>query len=118
VPAAALSDVLAGHAHVLVALGVEHHALDQSPVFLLACRSLGEVGADRAQPLGEVVANALELSEAEDARTGEPGDRPLESVAGVGGGEHLGQLALELGDLVAQRPARGTLVDFDDRRAR
>jgi hypothetical protein len=62
VPAAALSDVLAGYAHVLVALGVEHHALDQTPVFLLARRALGEVDADRAQPLGQVVANAFELS--------------------------------------------------------
>ena len=38
--------------------------------------------------------------------------------ARVGGDERLGQLALELGDLVAQRPPRGALVDFDDRRAR
>ena len=61
---------------------------------------------DPATRLGEVVAHTLELAEREQARAAAAAHRPVDAGARVGGDEGLGELALELGDLVAQRAAR------------
>src|SRR5947207_3344077 len=65
---------------------------------------------------GVVVARALQLAEAEQARAAATRDRPVGVRAGIGGEECDGQLALELGDLVAERATGGDLVGFDNGR--
>jgi hypothetical protein len=118
VAAAALADVLARHPDPLVALGVEHHPLDQAAILLLLRGALREIALHPAQAGREVVAHALQLAQGEHARPGHGGHRPVQAGARIGRGEGLGELALEAGDLLAQRPARGPLVDLDDRGAR
>jgi hypothetical protein len=99
-----------------VAAGVEPHALEQHAVALLEVRPLGDRGAGAVQALGEVVAQALQLAEAEQARAAATGDRPVGVRPRVGGEEGGGQLALELGDLVAERATGGGLVGLDNGR--
>jgi hypothetical protein len=70
------------------------------------------------EPLGEVVADLLELLQREQPRPGVRADRPLDALARVRLAEQLAQLRLETGDLVAQRAPRRALVDLDFRRNR
>jgi len=114
--AAAHADLGTVQAGPLVLARLEEHALEQDAVGLLlaAARVLG--GADVAQAAGERVALGLELGEPEQARprAGALGRRGRGDVR-EGGDDRVAQLALELRDLVAQRPPRGALVG-DQRR--
>jgi len=88
------------------------------PLELLACASLvlDARGREPAQPLhpaGQLVARSLELLQAQQVRTAGAGG--ARRIRGRDEGEALRedprQLALELGDLRAQRASRGALAD-------
>jgi hypothetical protein len=108
--AAGLADVLVGHPHPLEALRLEHHLLDQPAVLLLDVGAVAERAACVGDPVGQVVAELLELAQRQQARTAAGGDGELEALARPGGAEELRQLVLEASDLTQQRPPGGALV--------
>jgi hypothetical protein len=91
-------------AHQLLVGGLEVGALAQGPA------SVGD-------PLGQLVAQPLQLTEVEDARLWRHrGDAVLDRGMAEGGGEEAGELPLEPADLASQLDPGGALVDLDGRR--
>ena len=105
-----------GQAHPLVARGLEHHALEQQAVLLLDLGAFADRPAGGVDPLREVVANLLQVSQAEHPRTAVRRHREIDPGAWIGGDKSVGELALERGDLLAQGPSRRSLVDLDNQR--
>jgi hypothetical protein len=87
----------------------EVHRLQQRPRLALAGGTHGERGLGRVQAGGEVVAQHLELAQVQQARTAAARNGDVDRVRGEAGDERGGEVALEPGDLVAQRAARGLL---------
>jgi hypothetical protein len=92
--------------------GVLEHCVVLAPGDTLLVSALRGAAANPLQPIGELVANRLQLADAGDprGRTGERLGRRLRDagpcgVLGIGG-----QLSFEAGDLLAQRTARGALA--------
>jgi hypothetical protein len=112
--AARQAEVLARDPHPLEVLGGGEHLLDQLLVLGLDPGALGEGGARLGDPLGQTVANRLQLAEVKDPRRGGNGIDPMrhlgvaESLA-----EESGELCLEAADLAAQLNSRPSLVDLD-----
>ena len=71
----------------------------------------GGLRAHLGDAVGEVVADALELLEAEQARAGVRDARGPGGQARIGGDDGGAEVALEVRDLRAQRAPRGALVD-------
>ena len=113
---AELAHVDGGDADELVAAGLEAHAFEQDAIALLELGALGDRRTRAAQAPGQIVAEALQLAQAQQPRAGAAGHRPFRVGARIGGEEGGGQLALELGDLLAQGASRRALVRLDDRR--
>jgi len=84
-------------------------------VLLHVC-SAGQIPAGLPQANGEVVAQRLELAQAEQARAS--GGRHVHgySPAWERADQRVGELALEPGDLSAQRPSRSTVLALGDER--
>lgn len=122
VAAAGLADVGVRDAGERVRGGVQEHRLPGAAEVLLGGAVCVEDAAGGGGAGGEVVALALESGEGEE---GGAGGRPAGRRAarqrrhlrprarGCGGGE-VPELAVEPRDLVAQRLARGRLVDLRD----
>ena len=72
------------------------------------------VSARLGDPLGELVAQLLQLAEVEDPRLGgHRGDAVLDLDPAEGLGEEAGELALEMADLAPQLGPGQALVDLD-----
>src|SRR5690349_16337113 len=110
--AAGLADVAVAHAHPAVLLGLEQHLLDQAAVVLLHESPLGQLAAVVLEPVRQLVADGLELPQAEDARTAARWHPPVEPGARIGAAEEARKLRLELCDLIEQRASSGALVYF------
>ena len=123
--AARLAELAVGQAHEAVTAGLGEHPLEQCPRLGLALAALRQRPTGREEAFHEVVAQRLELGHAQDTWPAHPAQGRdadvLAPAAEVGrgsrderetGGEGLGQLALEAGDLVAQGPAGRRLVDL------
>jgi hypothetical protein len=89
--------------------GVGEHRLEQAPGLGLALGAGVQLLACRLQARGEVVTQHLELAQAQQTGAAAAGHGHVERVAGEGGHQRGGELALEPGDLVAQRPLRSVL---------
>jgi hypothetical protein len=101
---------LAIDAHEAVGPRVEQHPLEPQTVGLVFVSPVRDLHPGGAEPLGELVPHALEFAQVEQPRLG--GRRlamEIELAHGEGSQESIRQLALERGDLAAQRPAGGPL---------
>src|SRR5688572_16383604 len=115
--AAALADVLVPDAHPLVLLGLEHHLLDQPAVLLLDPRAVGQRPAHVVEPLGEIVAERLQLAEGEHPRPASGRHAPVEASARVRGADQRGQVRLEPAALLEQvAPGRPLVWRREDKR--
>src|SRR5207248_2204292 len=77
--AAGLADVLVPDHHPLVALRLEQHLLDPAAVELLDVGAVAEHPAVVLEPIGQLVAQLLELYQRQHARPAARGDLPVES---------------------------------------
>jgi hypothetical protein len=112
--AARLADVAALDLHPLEVLRRRQHLGQQLAVGLLDPLALTQGDAGVGDPFGELVAQALQLPEPEDPRLGGHGGDPIVDLdPAEGGGEVLGELALEAADLTPQLGAGEALVDPD-----
>jgi hypothetical protein len=112
--AAGLADVGAGDPHPLVILRGVQHLAQQLAVVTLDQRSLRQRLARLGDPVGEAVADRLQLAEIKHPGDGRQSLDPVGNL-GVAKGipEETRQLHLESGDLLAQLQPRLTLVDRD-----
>ena len=118
VAAAGLPDIAVGDPDPLVGGGVRQHPLQQLAVAGLDHRSLVEGDAGSADSGREIVANALQLAEVEDAGlVGRGGHSAVELDPRKSLGEEPGQLLLEPADLAAQLDPRQPLVSTDAERS-
>lgn len=110
--AAGLADVGAGNADPLEVLRGDEHPAQQLAVVGLNLFPLDQRPACRGDPVGETVADRLQLTEVEHPRRGGCGCDPVGHI-GVSEGvaEEPRQLRLEPGDLPAQLQPRLALVD-------
>jgi hypothetical protein len=83
---------------------VGEHPLELAPGVRLAGLLGCEGGLEVGRAGGEVVADALELAQGEQSRPGERRRRRPRGEARIGGCDDRGVLALEAGDLLAERP--------------
>jgi len=100
-----------GQAHELVATGLQQHALQQNAVALVYLGAGRNLRAGVGEAPSQSVAQTLEVAQAQ-----EPGSAAVAVERGGRQGrplrmrerrhERIGELALELGDLAAQRPPR------------
>jgi hypothetical protein len=111
-PAARLTELAVRQADEAVAAGLGEHLLEQRPRAGLPLAALRQRVTRRVQTLDEVVAQGLELGHAQNAGTASRRDADIERGQGETGGERLGQLALEAGDLFPQGPTGRRLVDL------
>jgi hypothetical protein len=94
-----------------VAAGVGVHRFQHRTSGLLTLGAGGQ-GAPRALQLGgQIVAQLLELPQAEQARSAAAGHDDIDRVEREAGDQGVGQLTLEPGDLAPQRAARRVLVE-------
>lgn len=106
-----LAEVAVGQARELVALGVAQHALEEVAVALLLLPTLVDDAARLAELLGEVVAEGLELGDAEQLRSTVDGrDADVDRGARERGDQRVAELALESLDLRPQRAAGRVVV--------
>jgi hypothetical protein len=85
--AAGLTDVVVGYPHPAVALGRGGHRLHQAAILLLDPAPASKLGLRLAEPGGKRVTHALQLGNAEHARSADRAHRPLHPLAREGGGE-------------------------------
>ena len=118
-PAAGLADVGARDPHPLVLGRRRQHLLQQLAVAGLQFILLAQCVTGLADPLGEGVADPLELVQAGDARSGKAGRDPgIEREARKGLGAEAGELMLQPPDLAAQLHARKALVASQMKRSK
>jgi hypothetical protein len=110
-----LADVVTRDPGEAVLAGLEQHTLEEEAVGGLLLAALRDRDPGASHAVGEVVTDALELLEVDQARLGRGVGRKPETAHGKGGDEGVGELSLKLGDLTAQRPARVALADLDAR---
>jgi hypothetical protein len=114
VAAAGLAEVGTGDDRPRVALRSGDHLPQPLAVGGLEIGTGGETGARLRDPIGKLVAQALELTEVEDARLGGAGpDAVLDFHPAEALGEEASQLMLEASDLAAQLAPSQPLVDAD-----
>jgi hypothetical protein len=114
VAAARLADVGAGDADPLELCRRGEHLAQQLAVAGLHPGSLGQRQAGLGDPLGQFVAQPLQLAEIENAGLGgEPGYAVFDPHPAERLGEEGGQLALEAADLAPQLETRRPLVGID-----
>lgn len=114
VAAAFEAEVLPGHLDPLEVLGCSKHPLDQFAVLGLHPLSLHQGAPGLGDPVGQVVANRLQITEVEHPRRrGDGVDSMRDRNVTEGLAEERGQLRLETADLAAQLEPRAALVDLD-----
>jgi len=114
VAAAGKTEVLTRDPHPLEVPGCGDHLLDQLLVLRLEPGALGKGRVRLTDPLGQPVANRLQLTEVENARSrGNRFDAMRQLGMAEGLAEEAGQLRLEAADLTAQLEPRPALVDLD-----
>jgi hypothetical protein len=113
-PASRLAEVGERNAREAVTGRLQKHPLEQYAFAGLHVGARGDCQARSAQALGELIANALELTQVEHARF--PGDAgaTLEPAHPVRGHEGFRQITLEPRDLSAEGAARGAFVNLPD----
>ncbi len=111
VPAARLADVVAGDSYPLVLGGRRKHAPQQLAIAGLQLTLPLEGLTRSGDPIGERIANALELFEASHSRLAKTGrDASLKIESRKGLDREAGELVLEASDLTAQLSACEALV--------
>ena len=114
VTAAFEAEVLAGHLDPLEVLGRGEHPLDQFAVLGLDLLPLHQGAPGLGDPVGQVVANRLQVTEIENPRRCGDGFDPMRDRSVTEGlAEERGQLRLETADLATQLEPRVALVDPD-----
>jgi hypothetical protein len=114
VPAAVEPQVFPGDLDPLEVLRRGKHLLDELAVLVLDSPPLHQRSPGLGDPVGEPVADGLELAEVEHPRSGRGGLDPVRDLGvSEGLGEEIGELGLEAGDLPAQLQSRPSLVDRD-----
>jgi hypothetical protein len=113
VAAAGQTEIVAAYLHPLEVRRRGQHLTQQ-----LVVRGLDPGALAQGQPclgdsLGKVVAQLLELAEAEDPRLADRGDPVIDLDPAEGLGEEAGELALEMADLAPQLNPGEALVDLD-----
>lgn len=117
VAASRLANVGARDPHPLVLGGRRQHLLEQLAVAGLQFILLAQGLTGDSNPLGESVANLLQLLEPGNPGDGEAGRDPgVERKARKGLGTETGQLVLEAADLTAQLSAREALIASHSKR--
>jgi hypothetical protein len=117
VAAPRLADVGARDPHPLVLGRRRQHVLEQLAVAGLELVLLAQCLASDRDPLGQGVADLLQLLEPGDPGHGEAGrDLGVEPETREGLGAEAGQLVLETADLTAQLSAREALVASHSKR--
>jgi hypothetical protein len=113
-PAARLADVAAFDLDPLEVRRRRQHLGQQLAVGALEALALVQRHPRVGDPFGQLVAQMLQLAQAEDPRLARQGADPvLDLHPAEAGGEEPGQLALEAPDLTAQLGAGEALVDLD-----
>jgi hypothetical protein len=115
VATAAFADVVVGDADPPVPLGLGDHRLERATVGLLDVRPPGELCLGLAQSVGERIAHALELLDAEHPRAADRADIPVDPLAGKGGREDLSQPKLQPCDLRPEVVTDASLADPGNR---
>lgn len=108
-PTAGLADVLVREADPAEALRLGDHRFEQAAVRLLCVRSPGDLALCLAEPVGERVADSLELGDREEPRAADRADVPVDALTWERAREELGEPALERADLAAELGAGETL---------
>lgn len=117
VAAARLADVGTRDPHPLVLGWRRQHFLQQLTITGLQFILLAQGLASNRDPLGQGIANLLQLLKPSDPGHGETGrDLSVEGEAWKGLGAETGQLVLEAADLTAQLNAREALVASHSKR--
>ena len=114
VAAARQAEVVAADLHPLEVRRRGQHLAQQLVVRGLDPGPLAQGQPRLGDPLGEIVAQPLELAEAEDpGLAGDGGDAVVDLDPAEGLGEETGELALEMADLAPQLGPGEALVDLD-----
>jgi hypothetical protein len=108
--AARLADVLVADPEPAVLAGRQQHLLDQAAVLFLGVGAVAERPPRLGDPLGELVAELLELAQGQHPGSAARAHAPVEALPRPGRAEQLRQLLLEPRQLVEQGPSRRTLV--------
>lgn len=109
--AAGLADVVSGDPQPLVLCRLGQHPLEQLPVARLQLVLTAQGTTRRGDPIGEGVADTLQILQAGDPRhAGAGGDVGVEGEAREGLGGEAGQLVLEATDLTPQLDPGEALV--------
>lgn len=115
--AARLADVGAADPQPLVLGRRREHPLEQLAVAGLQLGPFAQLDPRLGDPVGERVADRLQLAEAEHPRLGREGRRPgVEADAGKGVGEERAELGFQAADLPPQLGAGKPLVAADAQR--
>ena len=114
VPTARQTEVVTTHLHPLEICRRSQHLAQQLVVPGLDAGALAQGQPRFGNPLGKIVAQPLELAEAENpGLTAERGDTVVDLDSTEGLGEKAGELALEMADLTPQLDPGEALVDLD-----
>jgi hypothetical protein len=114
VPSAAArqAELVTGDLHPLELGRGGQHRLDQLMSLALHHRALGQGPAGLGHPVGQLVAQALDLTEVEEPRLGRDRADPVSDLdAPEPLGHQTGQLTLQAPDLPPQLESREALVD-------
>lgn len=111
-PAPRLTQVACGDPGEAVFARFEQHAFKRNAVGSLNLSALRDRHPCLAQALCQLVPCALERPQIEHPRLGGALGGRMDAAHSVGGHERVRKLALEAGNLVAQRAARRSLVDL------
>lgn len=109
----AVADVLVRDLHPGVALGFGDHSLDQASVAFLHVGAARDLRLRLANADQQSVTDPLELGGAEDARSTDSADGPVDALAREGRGPKLRELELEARDLAAKLVAKRSVVRRD-----
>jgi hypothetical protein len=108
------TEVVAAHLHPLEVRRRGQHPAQQLVIRGLDPGALAQGQPCLGDPLGEVVAQLLELAETEDpGLTADRGDAVVDLDPAEGLGEETAELALEMADLTPQLDPGEALVDLD-----
>jgi hypothetical protein len=107
------AEIVPAHLHPLEVRRGGQHLAQQLVVRGLDPSTLAQGQPCIGDPLGKVVAQLLELAEAEDPRLANRGDPVVDLDPAEGLGKEAGELALEMADLTPQLDPGEALVDLD-----
>jgi len=111
--AVAVADVLVRDLHPGVALGFGDHPLDQASVAFLHVGAARDLRLRLADADQQSVTDPLQLDGAEDARSTDGADGPVDALAREGRGPKLRELLLKARDLAAELVAKRSVIRRD-----